>query len=137
MSNETYDKKALIQYRLERARESLNDAQLMLEQNGSPAGVINRAYYAMFYTTLALLITIDRGSSKHQGVIALFDENFIKQNILPKEMGKILHRAFEMRQVGDYRDLMIVTKEQALDVFDSAIQFMKTIEEKLLQDNWL
>jgi uncharacterized protein (UPF0332 family) len=137
MSNETYDKKALIQYRLERARESLNDAQLMLEQNGSPAGVINRAYYAMFYTTLALLITIDRGSSKHQGVIALFDENFINQNILPKEMGKILHRAFEMRQVGDYRDLMIVTKEQALDVFDSAIQFMKTIEEKLLQDNWL
>jgi uncharacterized protein (UPF0332 family) len=137
MSNETYDKKALIQYRLERARESLNDAQLMLEQNGSPAGVINRAYYAMFYTTLALLITIDRGSSKHQGVIALFDENFIKQNILPKEMGKILNRAFEMRQVGDYRDLMIVTKEQALDVFDSAIQFMKTIEEKLLQDNWL
>ena len=137
MSNETYDKKALIQYRLERARESLNDAQLMLEQNGSPAGVINRAYYAMFYTTLALLITIDRGSSKHQGVIALFDENFIKQNILPKEMGKILHRAFEMRQVGDYRDLMIVTKEQAVDVFDSAIQFMKTIEEKLSQGKWL
>ena len=137
MSNETYDKQALIQYRLERARESLNDAQLMLEQNGSPAGVINRAYYAMFYTTLALLITIDRGSSKHQGVIALFDENFIKQNILPKEMGKILHRAFEMRQVGDYRDLMIVTKEQAVDVFDSAIQFMKTIEEKLSQGNWL
>ncbi|MEK6751892.1 MAG: HEPN domain-containing protein [Chloroflexota bacterium] len=134
MSNEPYDRKALIQYRLERARESLNDARLMLEQNGSPAGVINRAYYAMFYATLALLITIDRGSSKHQGVIALFDENFIKQNILPKELGKILHRAFEMRQVGDYRDLMVVTKEQAMDVFNSAIQFMDTIEEKLSKD---
>ena len=134
MTRAAYDKKALIQYRLERAHESLNDAQLMLEQNGSPAGVINRAYYAMFYTTLALLITIDRGSSKHQGVIALFDENFMKQNILPKELGRILHRAFEMRQVGDYRDLMIVTKEQAIDVFNSAIQFMKAVEEKLLQD---
>ncbi len=134
MSKDAYDKQALIQYRLERAHESLNDARLMLEQNGSPAGVINRAYYAMFYTTLALLITIDRGSSKHQGVIALFDENFIKQNILPKELGRILHRAFEMRQVGDYRDLMIITKEQAIDVFDSAIQFMKAVEEKLLQD---
>jgi|CXWL01.1.fsa_nt_gi uncharacterized protein (UPF0332 family) len=134
MSNAPYDRKALIQYRLERARESLNDARLMLEQNGSPAGVINRAYYAMFYATLALLITIDRGSSKHQGVIALFDENFIKQNILPKELGKILHRAFEMRQVGDYRDLMVVTKEQAMDVFNSAIQFMDTIEEKLSKD---
>ena len=134
MSKAEYDRKALIQYRLERAHESLNDARLMLEQNGSPSGVINRAYYAMFYTTLALLITIDRGSSKHQGVIALFDENFMKQNILPKELGRILHRAFEMRQVGDYRDLMIVTKEQAVDVFNSAILFMKTIEEKLSQD---
>ena len=69
MSKGPYDKKALIQYRLERARESLNDARLMLAQNGSPASVINRAYYAMFYTTLALLITIDKGSSKHQGVL--------------------------------------------------------------------
>jgi uncharacterized protein (UPF0332 family) len=134
MSKAAYDRKALIQYRLERAHESLNDAKLMLEQNGSPAGVINRAYYAMFYTTFALLITIDRGSPKHQGVIALFDENFMKQNILPKELGRILHRAFEMRQVGDHRDLMIVTKEHAVDVFNSAIQFMKTIEEKLSQD---
>ncbi len=48
MSKAAYDKQALIQYRLERAHESLNDARLMLEQNGSPAGVINRAYYAMF-----------------------------------------------------------------------------------------
>ena len=133
MSKEPYDKKALIQYRLDRAHEALNDARLMLEQNGSPAGVINRAYYAMFYAALALLITIDKGSSKHQGVIALFDENFIKQNILPKELGKILHRAFEMRQVGDYRDLLIVTKEQAMDVFDSAIKFMRAIEDKLLE----
>jgi hypothetical protein len=44
MSKDVYDKKALIQYRLERAQESLNDARLMLEQNGSPAGVINRSY---------------------------------------------------------------------------------------------
>jgi uncharacterized protein (UPF0332 family) len=133
MSKEPYDRKALIQYRLDRAHEALNDARLMLEQNGSPAGVINRAYYAMFYTALALLITIDKGSSKHQGVIALFDEHFIKQNILPKELGKILHRAFEMRQVGDYRDLLVVTKEQAMDVFESAIKFMQAIEEKLLE----
>jgi uncharacterized protein (UPF0332 family) len=84
MSMEPYDKRALIQYRLERAHESLNDARLMLGQNGSYASVINRAYYAMFYAALALLISIDRGSSKHQGVIALFDENFVKQIISPR-----------------------------------------------------
>ena len=135
MNDEPYDKQALIQYRLDRAHESLNDARLMLAQSGSYAGVINRAYYAMFYAALALLITIDRGSSKHQGVIALFDENFIKQNILPKELGKLLHRAFEMRQAGDYRDLLVVTEEQAIDAVNSAHQFLSAIEEKLSQDN--
>ena len=134
MNDEPYDKQALIQYRLDRAHESLDDACLMLAQSGSYAGVINRSYYAMFYAALALLITIDRGSSKHQGVIALFDENFIKQNILPKELGRLLHRAFEMRQAGDYRDLLIATKEQAIDAVNSADQFLRAIEEKLSQD---
>jgi uncharacterized protein (UPF0332 family) len=135
MSKEPYDKKALIQYRLERARESLEDARLVLARHGSYASVVNRAYYSMFYAALALLITIDRGSSKHQGVIALFDENFIKQNILPKELGKLLHRAFEMRQAGDYRDMLVVTEDQAIDAVNSATQFVKAIEEKLSQEN--
>lgn len=113
MSNEVYDKRALIEYRLERAREALSDARLILDQHGSPAGAINRAYYAMFYAALALLITIDQGSSKHQGVLALFDRHFIKTNILPRDLGRMLHRAFEMRQVGDYRDLLVFSREQA------------------------
>ncbi|MBI3162254.1 MAG: HEPN domain-containing protein [Chloroflexi bacterium] len=83
------------------------------------------------YAALALLITIDRESSKHQGVIALFDENFIKQNILPKELGKLLHRAFEMRQAGDYRDMLVTTEEQAADAIHSANKFLKAIEAKL------
>ncbi|MBM3178970.1 MAG: hypothetical protein FJZ86_01310 [Chloroflexi bacterium] len=37
MGRASYDKRALIHYRLERSCEALNDAQLMLEQNGSPA----------------------------------------------------------------------------------------------------
>lgn len=131
LSSESYDKQALIQYRLDRAHEALADARLIFEQNGSAAGVVNRAYYAMFYATLALLLTIDKGSSKHQGVIALFDEFFMKPKILPIELGKMLHRVFDLRQTGDYRDLLIITREQAGDVLNIATQFVKAIEEKL------
>ncbi len=35
MSEKPYDKKALIQYRMERAHESLDDARLMLTRKGS------------------------------------------------------------------------------------------------------
>ena len=131
MSEKPYDKNALIQYRMERAYESLNDARLMLAQKGSNASIVNRAYYAMFYAALALLITVDKGSSKHQGVIALFDENFIKTNALPKELGKLFHRAFDMRQSGDYRDMLVVTEQQAVDAVNAADRFISAIEEKL------
>jgi uncharacterized protein (UPF0332 family) len=135
MTEKPYDKKALIQYRMGRSYESLNDARLMLAQKGSNASIVNRAYYAMFYAALALLITIDKGSSKHQGVIALFDENFIKTNVLPKELGKLFHRAFDMRQSGDYRDMLVVTEQQAVDAVNAAVNFLSAVEEKLLEAN--
>ncbi len=131
MSDDAYDKRALIEYRLERSREALMDARLMFEQNGSPAGVINRAYYAMFYAALAILMALDKGSSKHQGVIALFDQNFIKPGILPRELGKEFHRIFELRQVGDYRDLLVISREQAQSALEAASRFTQAIEEKL------
>ncbi len=135
MSDETYDKRALIEYRLERSREALRDAHLMFDQNGSPAGVINRAYYAMFYAALAMLMTIDKGSSKHQGVIALFDQNFIKPGIFPREMGKELHRVFALRQIGDYRDLLVISREQAHSALEAAGRFTKIIEETLMREH--
>jgi len=84
---------------------------------------------------ITTLITVDKGSSKHQGVIALFDEHFIKRNILPKELGKLFHRAFDMRQSGDYRDMLVVTEEQAVDAVNSAGKFVTAIEEKLSEKN--
>lgn len=58
---------ALIQYRMERAFQTLNAAQLLREQNADTASIVNRAYYAMFYAALALLATIGEETSKHGG----------------------------------------------------------------------
>ena len=131
MSNDASYKQTLILYRLEQARESLSDARMLFEKNGTPQGIVNRSYYAMFYAVLALLVSIDRGTSKHKGVIALFDQEFIKHNIFPKEMSAMLHRAFDMRLTGDYREMLKINKEQAAEILDSAIEFVNSIEEKL------
>jgi uncharacterized protein (UPF0332 family) len=126
-------KKDLIQYRLESAREMLRDAQLLNENGGSPVSIVNRAYYAVFYATLALLVTVDTEPSKHSGVLSKFDELFVRQGVFPKEMSKIIHHAFDMRQAGDYQKSRVITGEQAVDVLNSAEEFVKTIEAKLLQ----
>ena len=84
-------KKDLIQYRLESAREMLHDARLQKENGGSPISIVNRAYYSVFYAALALLVTADVEPIKHTGVLAKFDELFIRQGIFPTEMSKITH----------------------------------------------
>lgn len=133
MKREKSYQKDLVQYRLELAQEMLRDARLLKENDGSPISIVNRAYYSVFYAALALLVTADVEPNKHSGVLAKFDELFIRQGILPKEMSRIIHHAFDMRQAGDYQKSKVLTEEQAVDVLTSAEKFVKAIREKLLQ----
>ncbi len=133
MKREKSCKKDLVQYRLDLAQDMLRDARVLKENGGSPVSIVNRAYYAVFYAALALLVTANVEPSKHAGVLAKFDELFIRQGIFPKEMSRILHHAFDMRQAGDYQKSKVITKEQASDVLTSAEEFVTKIQEKLLQ----
>ena len=131
MSPEVFDKRTLAQYRMERALETLRAAQMLFEQGADPASIVNRAYYAMFYSALALLITIGKETSKHGGALALFDQHFIKSGILPKEMSKFLHTAFDMRLTGDYEDKAELTQQEAFQVLEAAIKFVNSINDKI------
>lgn len=134
MKDGKIDKKGLAQYRMERARETLRDARSLFEQRGSPASIVNRAYYSMFYAALALLSTIGKETRKHSGVLALFDQYFIKPKILPKEMGTFLHKAFGMRMAGDYEEEAELTKADAQRILGYAEKFIAAIEEQLKSD---
>lgn len=87
---------------MERARVSLEDARFLLHGGRSAQAIINRAYYAMFYATMALLETEDQVPRKHSGTIALFDKLFVRSGAFDTSLSKDLHRAFELRQAYDY-----------------------------------
>lgn len=69
--------KALARYRLSRAKETLKDGSILLNE-GSFNSAVNRHYYAAFYAARALLVTKELDSSKHSGIIALFQNHFVK-----------------------------------------------------------
>ena len=62
----------LIKQRITQTFDTLREAKILLEQSAY-RGSINRSYYAMFYVLSALLATKTLGSSKHSGVLSLFD----------------------------------------------------------------
>jgi uncharacterized protein (UPF0332 family) len=73
----TQDRQELIQYRLTRASEALEETELLLS-NDHLSAAVNRLYYACFYSVTALLLVEGHSSSRHSGVIALFDRHWIK-----------------------------------------------------------
>ncbi len=84
----------LARYRLKQAEESIDEAAFLLQGKKSPRAVINRAYYAMFYAVLALLIFEPYASSKHSGVLGYFNRRFVKPGIFPEELGRIFFLFF-------------------------------------------
>ena len=84
----------------------------MLGGNKSPSSVINRAYYSMFYSILALLIFEPYSSSKHSGVLSYFNRRFIKGGIISRDIGRSVNKAFDIRQRGDYREQISLNPDQ-------------------------
>lgn len=127
----TDNRKTLIEYRLTQARDSLREANILNQSGMSLRSVMNRLYYAMFYAVLALLQNKEMGTSKHSGAISIFDREYVKAGIFPREMSKALHRAFELRQKADYMEETEVTAEDIAEIRLLAEQFV-TAAEKFL-----
>jgi uncharacterized protein (UPF0332 family) len=99
----------LIKYRIDRARESLEEARVLAD-SGHWNACVNRLYYACFYAVSALLSKHDLSSSKHSGIRSFFNQKFVKTGIFSKETAVIYNSLFERRQEGDY-EVFITFKE--------------------------
>ena len=116
---------ALARHRLARARDMLRDADL-LAASESTESAVNRYYYAAFHAARALLATRDLDSSKHSGVIALFQREFVKTGLVAADVAKALPQTFEKRQNSDYADFAQVSAQEVDRLKTSVRQFVIT-----------
>lgn len=125
------DKDTLLLYRLKQAEETLADAEMMYrEGHFSLRSITNRAYYSMFYAVLALFLKtgVDIKTSKHIGVISIFDMEFIKTGKIDKYYSAILHRMFNTRQKGDYKELVEISNAEVGEHVKLAKEFFDVIK---------
>ena len=122
--------KELVRLRMQQAGETLHEAHILMAEHAG-RGAVNRAYYAMFYAVLAVLVTKGLGSSKHSGTISLFDREFVKPGDLPKELPRSLHMAFERRQQADYGELIPLDEPAATRVTEEAEIFVQKVRDYL------
>ena len=123
-------KQQFVLYRIERAREALDDAGFLL-QSGRLTGASNRVYYAMFYAASALLATRDLSASRHSGVIALFNDHFVKTGLFPRDLARHFGRAFEARMDTDYRVFATPDADEVRESLEYARAFISRTEDLL------
>ncbi len=120
----------LARHRLSRAKEAFSEGDHLLTANAL-MGAVNRFYYAAFYAARALLATRELDSSRHSGVISLFQTQFVKSGLITTEKAKALPRAFEKRQKSDYGDFASVTQAEAQAIRREVNDFLEECEKVL------
>jgi uncharacterized protein (UPF0332 family) len=126
----TGTKEDYINYRIERAKQTLKDASILIEQ-GSYISAINRLYYASFYSVHALLTKNGISSKTHSGTKTKFFQEFILKGKIDKEFSKLYSDLFDWRQQGDYSDFAEFEEELVKPLPEKVKLFIKEIESLL------
>ena len=120
--------KALSKYRLEKARQLLQSADMLMNMTKDYNSVVNRCYYAIFHSVRSILALERRDFEKHSAVISYFRRMYIKTHIISVDASDILGEAFNSRNESDYKDFFEVSREQAEQQLCNAKRFMEIVE---------
>lgn len=120
--------KDLGRYRLEKAFRNLSIARENY-QIGFYDEAVTKSYYAILTAMRSVLSLKHLDSKRHEGVIRLFNEHFIKEKLFPKDFNKIVSKMKNLREDADYGDFVEITKETAIQEIENAEKFLKKTEE--------
>lgn len=120
----------LSEYRLKRAKDSLETAQILFEAN-KYLDCNSRSYYAVFHAIRAILALEGKDFKRHKDVITYFNFNYVKADIFPKDLGKKIHALSDMREESDYVDFYISSREEAQEQLNVAVYAIGLIERYL------
>lgn len=120
----------LMNYRLANAKEKLESAKLLLDA-GKYRDSISRSYYAIFTAVRAVLAIDKVDFSKHSGVIAYFQKEYIKTGKFEVKYSRYLQTAFQIRNNCDYDDFFIASMQDAEEQYGRAVEFCEEIHKFL------
>ena len=103
-------RKALVQYRLERAYETLREADYVADGKHFVMAM-NRLYYAAYYAASALMLHNQLECATHSGIRRMLSLHFVLPGKLDSCFGKTFAILFDNRQAGDYDDFVFSDQE--------------------------
>ena len=125
------DRKEVVKFRLEKAKDTFAEIPVQLE-NKFYRTAANRLYYACYYAASALLINDGHETHTHSGVKTLLGLHYFSENKIEKSLGKMYRQLFNLRQTGDYEDWINISEEDIVPLIEPAEKFITEIELLIL-----
>jgi uncharacterized protein (UPF0332 family) len=119
---------ALVAYRIQRAKETLLEAEILIKGSFFNAAV-NRLYYACYYAVIALLVRHRVPAQTHAGVKQMLGLYFVVKGKLSAKFGRFYTQLFNYRMTGDYDDFVVYDKEMLDELLPRTEEFIQVIEE--------
>ena len=117
----------LAAYRIHTAKSDLKAARILFAAE-EYRGANNRAYYAIFHCINAVHALKGVGYKRHKDAIANFNKEYVKTEIFPREIGRRIGEAEEIRHASDYDDFYIASREETIRIIDAADELIHLVE---------
>ena len=121
-------KEDLTLHRIQTAKDDLKAAKILLEA-GEYRGANNRSYYAIFHAVNAVHALSGKAYKRHKDALANFNKEYVKTEIFPREIGRKISEAEEIRHASDYDDFYIASREESVRQVEVADEFIKSVEK--------
>ncbi len=114
---------------IEIAEENLSASKILFE-NELYRDAVARAYYAIFHSAKALLLTKNLNPKKHAGVIKMFGLHFVNEGHIEEMYGRIITKGYNLRWKADYTTDK-PTEEESESIIYEAELFVERIKKAL------
>jgi uncharacterized protein (UPF0332 family) len=119
-------------HRLETAREDLKSAKILFEAEQYKSAN-NRAYYSIYHAVNAVHAMNGKAYKRHKDAIGNFNKDFVKTEIFPRDIGRKIGEAEEIRHASDYDDFYIASKEESYMQISTAEEFIGMVERYICE----
>lgn len=122
----------LSRYRFKKAEKSLLISKKLFEE-GEYGYSQNRAYYALFDAIRSVTVLDSFDSSKHSGIIAYFNQHYVKTGLFDQKTSAVIRLASMLREKSDYEDFYEPEEDDTKSIIESITEFLNSVK-KFLRD---
>ena len=125
-------RKDLVLHRIKNAESDLNAAGILFDA-GEYKAANNRAYYAVFHAVNAVHALNGKAFKRHKDAIGNFNKDYVKKEIFPREIGRRIGEAEEIRHASDYDDFYIASRAESERQVATAEDFIQLVKKYCLE----